>query len=286
MGTRLPLLPCRPSRSDPSPMQPVVTIAVRAARRAGQIILRAFDRLERVIVEEKGEHDLVSEVDREAEAAIIETLRGAYPQHGVLAEESGATHEGSSGYTWIIDPLDGTTNFLHGIPHFCISIALAKGNKVEHGVVFDPIRNEIFYASRGYGAQLNDKRIRVSQRNEMNAAVLGTGIPFRDVDQYLPAYLPMLDAMSRQCRGIRRMGSAALDLAYVAAGRFEGFWEIGLKPWDIAAGVLLVEESGGLVSDLAGKSRHMETGNILVANKKIYKEMLRALRPHLPEVFR
>ena len=146
-------------------MQPVVTIAVRAARRAGQIILRAFDRLDRIVVEEKGEHDLVSEVDREAEAAIIETLHGAYPQHGILAEESGASQEGSSGYVWIVDPLDGTTNFLHGIPHYCISIALAKGSKIEHGVVFDPIRNEIFYASRGYGAQLNDKRMRVSQRN-------------------------------------------------------------------------------------------------------------------------
>ena len=205
-------------------MQPVVSIALRAARRAGTILMRHFDRLDRVVVEQKGEHDLVSAVDRESEDAIIEVLRNAYPQHGVLAEESGASIASESGYTWVIDPLDGTTNFLHGIPHFAVSIALVRGSRVEHGVVFDPIRNEVFSASRGYGAQLNDRRIRVTTRSELDTAVLGTGIPFRDADNVLPRYQPMLEAMARRCRGIRRAGSAALDLAYVAAGRFDGFW--------------------------------------------------------------
>ena len=261
-------------------MQPAVTIALRAARRAGTILMRHFDRLDRVVVEQKGEHDLVSAVDRESEQAIIEVLRNAYPQHGVLAEESGASIESESGYTWVIDPLDGTTNFLHGIPHFAVSIALVRGSRVEHGVVFDPIRNEVFSASRGYGAQLNDRRIRVTTRSELHTAVLGTGIPFRDTDKVLPSYLPMLEAMARRCRGIRRAGSAALDLAYVAAGRFDGFWEIGLKPWDIAAGALLVEEAGGLVSDFAGDPRFLESGNVLCGNIKIYKEMLKTLHMH------
>ena len=262
-------------------MQPAVTIALRAARRAGTIIMRHFDRLDRVVVEQKGEHDLVSAVDREAESAIIDILRNAYPQHGVLAEESGESIESRSGLTWIIDPLDGTTNFLHGIPHFAVSIALAKGNRIEHGVVFDPVRTEAFTASRGYGAQLNERRIRVSTRGDLDSAVLGTGIPFRNVDKVLPMYMPMFDAMVRRCRGIRRAGSAALDLAYVAAGRFDGFWEIGLKPWDMAAGAVLVEEAGGLVSDFSGNPLFMESGNLLCANVKIYKEMLKALHPHL-----
>jgi myo-inositol-1(or 4)-monophosphatase len=261
-------------------MQPMANVALRAARLAGQIIVRAMDRLDTVVVEEKQANDFVSSVDREAESAIIEVLHKAYPDHGILGEEHGESFE-SREFTWIIDPLDGTTNFLQGIPHFCVSIALRKGRQIEHAIIFDPIRNEVFAASRGHGAQLNGKRIRVSQRTRLEEAVLGTGLPPGAVRQHLEPYMAMLTDFTRTCRAIRRSGSAALDLAYVAAGRTDGFWEFCLRPWDIAAGSLLVREAGGFVGDLSGGDGFMRTGNIVAGNPKCFKLMVQHIRPHL-----
>jgi len=266
-------------------MQPMANVALRAARQAGQIIVRAMDRIDKLEIEEKANNDFVSNVDREAEAAIVELLHKTYPTHGILGEEQGTSYE-SDEFTWIIDPLDGTTNFLQGIPHFCVSIALQKGRQIEHAVIFDPVRNEAFSASRGHGAQLNGRRIRVSQRTRLQEAVLGTGIPPSVVPRHLDAYMDMLKDFTRICRGIRRAGSAALDLAYVAAGRTDGFWEIGLQPWDIAAGTLLVREAGGFVGDFHGGDDFMRTGNIVAANPKCFKLMVQQLRPHLTEALR
>jgi len=261
-------------------MQPMVNMALRAARRASQIIVRAIDRVDLLTIQEKQKNDLVSEIDRDAESAIIDVLHHAYPDHGIIGEEHGETYTNRD-ETWIIDPLDGTTNFLHGIPHFAVSIGFRSRNRLEHAVIVDPVRNEEFVASRGHGAQLNGRRIRVSQRHRLDEALLLTGIPFRDVADHLEPYMGMLADFTRQCRGIRRAGSAALDLAYVAAGRGDGFWELGLKPWDLAAGVLLVQEAGGLVSDFFGEERFMESGNIVAANPKVFKAMLQTIHPHL-----
>jgi myo-inositol-1(or 4)-monophosphatase len=258
----------------------MVNMALRAGRRAGQIIVRALDRADLLKIEEKRKNDLVTDVDRDAEAAIIDVLHHAYPDHGIVGEESGEAYSGSE-FTWIIDPLDGTTNFLYGIPHFCISIALHHRNRPEHAVIIDPLRNEEFVASRGQGAQLNGKRMRVTKRSRLDDTLLATGIPFRDVATNIDAYMEMLKAFSHQCRGIRRAGSAALDLAYVAAGRYDGYWELGLKPWDLAAGVLLVQEAGGMVGDIAGGERFMESGNIVAGNPKIFKAMLQSIHPLL-----
>jgi myo-inositol-1(or 4)-monophosphatase len=264
----------------------MANIALRAARQAGQIMMRSMDRLDAVQVEEKGRNDFVSSVDREAETAIIDALHKAYPEHGILGEEHGEAYTGSrSGstteFTWIIDPIDGTTNYLQGIPHFCVAIGLKKGLQLEHGVIFDPVRNEAFVASRGYGAQLNGKRIRVSRKTRLEDAVLGTGIPPASIQRVLDAYMDMLKDFTATCRGIRRAGSAALDLAYVAAGRADGFWEFGLSPWDIAAGTVLVREAGGFVGDLAGGDEFMKSGNIVAANPKCFKLMIQHIRPHL-----
>jgi len=261
-------------------MHAMINMALRAGRRAGQIIVRAMDRIDTLNIVEKQRNDFVSEVDRDAEDAIIDVLHKAYPDHGILGEEHGESFAGAE-YTWIIDPLDGTTNYLHGIPHFAISIGLKYRNRLEHAVIIDPVRNEEFTASRGAGAQLNGKRIRVSNRHRLEEALLATGIPFKDVELHLEPYMAMLTAFTRQCRGIRRAGSAALDLAYVAAGRADGFWELGLKPWDIAAGALLIWEAGGFVSDLTGGEQFMETGNIVAGNPKVFKAMLQTIRPTL-----
>jgi myo-inositol-1(or 4)-monophosphatase len=262
-------------------MQPMANMALRAARRAGQIIVRAFDRTDLLTIEEKRKNDLVSEVDRNAEAAIIEILHKAFPDHAIIGEESGAAVAGDGEYTWIIDPLDGTTNFLHGIPHYAVSIGCTYRGRLEHAVVLDPLRDEAFVASRGKGAQLNDRRLRVTKRDRLDSAVVGTGIPFRDVDDHLSSYMRQLEAVTRKARGVRRAGSAALDLAYVAAGRFDAFWEIGLKPWDMAAGALLVTEAGGLVSDFEGGPRFLETGNIVCGTPKCFKELLQTISPHV-----
>ena len=261
-------------------MHPMLNTAVKAARGAGAVIMRHLDLLDRLTVENKGLKDYVSEVDRLAEAEIIRVLRFAYPNHGILAEETGE-HAGDD-YLWIIDPLDGTTNFLHGFPQFAVSIGLQHKGKFEQAVVFDPTRNELFTSTRGSGAHLNDRRIRVSRVKDLEYALLGAGFPFRS-HAYTEAWLNTLRELMLRSSGIRRPGSAALDLAYVACGRYDGFWEFGLQPWDMAAGALLIEEAGGLVGDFAGAQNYLKSGNIVAGNPKIYPEMLRLIQPHLPE---
>ncbi|HWQ39160.1 MAG TPA: inositol monophosphatase family protein [Burkholderiales bacterium] len=261
-------------------MHPMVNIAVRAARRAGSIINRAADNLDVLTVRHKSLNDLVSEVDRAAEDAIIETIKNAYPQHAILAEESGAT--GDSEYVWIIDPLDGTTNFLHGLPIYAVSIALAHRGQLQHAVIYDPTRNDLYTASRGSGAFLNDRRLRVSRRDKLIDGLIGTGFPFR-MFEYLDPYIAMLKELMTKSAGVRRPGSAALDLAAVAAGRLDGFWEIGLSPWDMAAGVLMITEAGGMVSDLQGGDQYMQRGQIVAGNPKILAQLLQVILPHLTD---
>lgn len=260
-------------------MHPMLNTAVKAARRAGTVIMRHADRLDRLAVEPKGRNDFVTEVDRRAEAEIIDILRHAYPDHGILAEESG-NHDAGDQYLWIVDPLDGTTNFLHGYPHFAVSIALRNRGKLEQGVIFDPHRNELYTATRGQGARLNDRRIRVSGIADMPHALLGTGFPFK-TQQYLEQWIQVFRVLMPESSGVRRAGSAALDLAHVACGRFDGFWEFGLKPWDMAAGCLLIEEAGGRVSDPNGGQEHFRSGDVVAGNPKIYEEMLRRIQPQL-----
>lgn len=259
-------------------MNPMLTIAVRAAREAGRIITRNFNRIDRLTISDKGSNDFVSEVDRNAEAVIINLLREKYPHHAILAEESG--RQGSDDYLWIIDPLDGTTNFLHGFPQFAVSIALKVRGRLEVGVVYDPVSEEMYTACRGEGAQLNDKKIRVSGRKGLNGALLGTGLPYRDF-RFTDNYMGMLKALIKDSAGVRRPGSAALDFAYVAAGRMDGFWELGLREWDFAAGALLVREAGGLVTDIGGGERYLETGNVIAGNIKVHNAMLKCILPHL-----
>lgn len=261
-------------------MHPALTIAKRAALDAGKIILRHLERLDRVAVNEKQRNDFVSDADIQAEQEIIRTLRKIYPQHGILAEESGAI-SGQDEFQWIIDPLDGTTNFLHGLPHFCVSIALRHKDRLEAGVIYDPVRQEMFTASRGGGAQLNDRRIRVKSLPNLERALLGTGFPFR-YPQHLQAYLGMFGSLFTKCAEMRRAGSAALDLAYVAAGRLDGFWEIGLNEWDVAAGTLLVQEAGGLVGDFGGGHDFLQTGNIIAGSPKVFKAIVQDIQPYLP----
>ncbi len=256
----------------------MLNIAVRAARNAGNLIVRALDRVGQLSVTAKSRNDFVTEVDKQAEQEIIATLRKSYPNHGILAEESG-TQAGDE-YQWIIDPLDGTTNFLHGFPQFAVSIALQHGKRLEQAVVYDPLSQELFTASRGAGAQLNEMRIRVATRTSLDGALLGTGFPFKD-QQHLDAYLEMFRALLPPTAGIRRAGSAALDLAYVASGRLDGFWEIGLSKWDMAAGILLIQEAGGLVGDLSGGHDYLESGNLVTGNPKVFAAMLKKIRPHI-----
>jgi myo-inositol-1(or 4)-monophosphatase len=264
-------------------MHPMLNTAVKAARRAGNIISRATRNLDLVAVKEKAANDFVSEVDREAEQAIIRILHDAYPGHAILAEESGAS--GDSEYQWIIDPLDGTTNFIHGFPQFCVAIALRHRNVITQAVIYDPTRNDLYTASRGRGAFLNDQRIRVSKRTTLRSSLLGTGFPFRQFE-HIDAYLAILRDMMAGAAGVRRAGSAALDLAYVAAGRLDGFWEFGLSPWDIAAGGLLITEAGGLIGGLTGEDDYMETGHIVGGNPKVFVELLRAIEPRLTPALR
>jgi myo-inositol-1(or 4)-monophosphatase len=261
----------------------MLNTAVKAARRAGNIINRASRNLDVVAVREKAANDFVSEVDRESEEVIIRVLHEAYPDHAILAEESGAA--GKSEFEWIIDPLDGTTNFLHGFPQYAVSIALRHREQITQAVIYDPSRNDLFTASRGRGAFRNDQRMRVSRRANLRAALLGTGFPFRQMD-HVDAYMAMLKHMMGHSTGVRRAGAATLDLAYVAAGWLDGFWEIGLSPWDIAAGSLMITEAGGLVSDLAGESNYLETGNIVGGTPKVFAELLKALEPHLTPALR
>lgn len=256
-------------------MHPILNIAIQAARLAGEVIVRNMEYLDRVKISTKSDSEYVSEVDIKAEQAIISVIKKAYPEHGIIAEESGSSHEDAES-VWIIDPLDGTTNYLQNFPFFAISIAYSVKKRIEHAVVYDPLRHEFFTASRGGGAKLNDRRIRVSKKHQLKDALLGTGIPLRNV-AVAQKYLPTLNAFSGKCAGIRRTGSAALDLAYVACGRLDGFWEFGLRPWDIAAGGLLIKEAGGLVSDMEGREDYLAKGNVVAGAPKIFKSILQLL---------
>lgn len=263
-------------------MEPMINIALRAARKAGENIVRASDDLERFEIRAKGVNDFVSDVDVAAEKEIIYHLHKAYPDHAILGEETGLTGSEDADYRWVIDPLDGTTNFVRGIPHYAVSIACLYKGKLEHAVIVDPVRREEFTASRGRGAQLNGRRIRVSKLPGLDGALLGTGIPFRDhCDDKLGPYSKTIEVLAGQCAGIRRAGAASLDLAYVAAGRLDGFWEIGLAQWDIAAGALLVREAGGLVADIDASENFMQSGNIVCGNPKCFKAVLQVVRPLL-----
>ncbi len=261
-------------------MHALLNIAVRAARRAGEVIVRSLNSLEALTVTSKGRNDFVSEVDRTAEAEIIGIIRRHYPAHAVLAEESGAS--GESETLWIIDPLDGTTNFLHGFPVFAVSIACQQKGRLEHAVVYDPMRQELFTASRGGGAHLDNRRMRVSKQRTLEGALIGTGFPFRADARYVDAYFAMLKAATQNTAGIRRPGAAALDLAYVAAGRIDGFWEFGLSPWDTAAGTLLVQEAGGHIGTLTG-AEYRQGGNVIAGTPKVYTALLELFAPFVPE---
>ena len=260
-------------------MQPLLNIAVRAARRAGEVIIRSLNRLESLTVTAKGRNDFVTEVDHAAEAEIIAVIRRHYPQHAFLAEESGSTGEHET--VWIIDPLDGTTNFLHGFPVFAVSIACQMKGRLEHAVIYDPMRGELFTASRGAGAHLENHRMRVSKARGIDGSLIATGFPYRANTRYLDSYMSMLRAVSEQAAGVRRPGSAALDLAYVAAGRVDGFWEIGLAPWDTAAGTLLIQEAGGRIGTLSG-GEYKQGGHIVAGTPRVYTALLELLAPHVP----
>ncbi|MGH8612739.1 MAG: inositol monophosphatase family protein [Gammaproteobacteria bacterium] len=256
-------------------MHPMLNIAVRAARKAGDIIIRNLDRAQGLDLGVKGHNDFVTEVDRLAERAIIEIIRKAYPDHAILAEESGA--QGGGAYQWIIDPLDGTTNFVHGYPQFGVSIALKHRGDLKQAVVYDPVRQELFSATRGEGALVNDKRIRVSGRPGLKHALIGTGFPVRE-QTLLDAYLKSFRQLFQDSAGIRRAGAACLDLAHVASGRLDGFWELGLKEWDIAAGALLIQEGGGIVSDFQGGQEFVRSGTLVAGNPKVHEAMWEILK--------
>lgn len=260
-------------------VQPLLNIAVRAARRAGEVIVRSLNRLESLTIASKGRNDFVTEVDQAAEQEIIGTIRRHYPQHAFLAEESGSS--GESDTVWIIDPLDGTTNFVHGFPVFAVSIACQIKGRLEHAVVYDPMRGELFTASRGAGAQLDNRRVRVSKARTLEGSLVGTGFPYRANLRYLDPYMAMLRAVTEHAAGVRRPGAAALDLAYVAAGRVDAFWEIGLSPWDTAAGTLLIQEAGGRIGTLTG-AEYRQGGHIVAGTPKVYAALLELLAPYVP----
>jgi myo-inositol-1(or 4)-monophosphatase len=262
-------------------MHPMLNTAIKAARQAGSLINRGTRDLDALTISKKRHNDFVTEIDKAAEMAIIDILHKAYPDHAILAEESGASGASADAeFQWIIDPLDGTTNFIHGFPQYCVSIGLRQKGVMTQGVIFDPTRNELFTTTRGAGAYLNDRRIRVSKRLKLADTLVGTGFPFRDMKN-LEHYIDMFRDVTKNVSGIRRAGSAALDLAYVACGRLDAFWEIGLAPWDMAAGSLLVQEAGGLIGDLKGEEAYMESGNVVGGNPKIFVQMLQLLAPHV-----
>lgn len=258
-------------------MEPLLNIAVNAARQAGEIIIRHMEQVDHLKITAKSNREYFSEVDIKAEQVIIKTIRKAYPEHGILAEESGV-HEGDGQSVWIIDPLDGTSNYLHGFPFFSVSIALQVKGRIEHGVIYDPLRHECFAASRGRGARLNDRRIRVSKQTQLSSSIIGTGFPARDAT-LCQRYLPTFEALAGKCSGVRRTGSAALDLAYVASARLDGFWELGLRPWDVAAGSLLIREAGGLISDLHGGDDFLKHGDVVAGTPKVFKSLLQTISP-------
>jgi len=261
-------------------MHPTLNIAVKAARRAGSIITRASEDIGSLTVNDKSYNDFVTEVDLASETEIIRVLKASYPDHAFLGEETGLSHQADN--IWIIDPLDGTTNFLHGFPQYCISIALEEKGEITQAVIYDPNRNDLFTATKGQGAYLNQRRMRVSNKSKLKESILGTGFPFRDF-QHLPVYLKIFEEVVRGTSGVRRPGSAALDLAYVAAGWFDGFFEINLSKWDIAAGGLLVTEAGGIVSDFSEKDGWLESGNIVATNPKIYDPLIKIIQSHITD---
>jgi myo-inositol-1(or 4)-monophosphatase len=260
-------------------MQALLNTAVKAARIGGEYALRQLNRVHQLEVHSKSRNEFVTQVDLAAEQAIIESISERYPDHAFLAEESGEHGEGD--HVWIIDPLDGTTNFLHGFPVFAVSIALRVKGKLQVGVVYDPNRQEIFTAMRGQGAQVDGRRIRVSNRTDLEAALIGTGFPYRS-QEHMAHYLKMLESVLTSTAGIRRPGAAAIDLAYVAAGRLDGVWEFGLQAWDIAAGSLIIREAGGLISELQGDGDYLQSGNIVAGSPKIHDALKKLLTPHLP----
>ena len=256
----------------------MLNIAVRAARSAGDLILRSAEHASKLHVDQKGKNDYASDVDRMAEREIMNIIKAAYPDHAILAEESGQ-HQGND-FVWVVDPLDGTTNFLHGFPQYAVSIALKHKGRLEVAVIYDPLRDELFTAKRGGGAMLNNRRIRVTNQSTLKGALIGTGFPFKTAT-HLDAYLGMFRAITTDAAGIRRAGAAALDLAYVACGRLDGFWEIGTMEWDVAAGILLIQEAGGVVTDFAFGEKYLTTGNIIAGNPKMHQIMYRLIEPHL-----
>ena len=256
----------------------MLNIAIRAARRAGDLMLRQLNKLESLQIAEKGRNDFVTRVDQLAEEAIIEVIKDHYPDHSILAEESGLS--GEHAYQWIIDPLDGTTNYLHGFPVFSVSIAVAHEDELQHGVVYDPLRQEIFSASRGQGAQLDGRKVRVSKQVGLRHALIATGFPYRVDEKQVDIYLGMLRAVMLETAGVRRPGSAALDLCYVAAGRVDGFWEMGLRKWDVAAGALIIREAGGRISDFHGADAYLESGNVVAGTPKVYSALSKLLAPY------
>lgn len=264
-------------------MHPILNIAVQAAKEAGEFIASQLNNIDQLNVQEKDKNNFVSEVDQHAEAIIIQTIRKYYPDHNILAEESGQ-HKTNSDFEWIIDPLDGTTNFLHQFPQFAVSIAVTEKGKLVHGVVYDPLKDELFSASRGAGARLNNFRIRASEQKTLDNALLATGFPYYQFG-YMPEYIETLKVFMEKTAGIRRAGSAALDLAYVAAGRVDGYYELNLKPWDIAAGALIAQEAGALTIDHRGAENFLKNGNIISANPKLLKEMVKVISQHIPSDF-
>lgn len=264
-------------------MHAMLNVAIMAAHRGGDTLIRKMPKLEKLKVEQKGRNDFVSEADYAAEKAVINTILKHYPEHAIIAEESG--EQGESEYTWVIDPLDGTANYLHGFPVFCVSVALMHNGRLEHGAVYDPLRQELFSASRGQGAQLDGRRIRVTGLKTLERALLGTGFPFRDSNMAIPPYIKMLEKAITDTAGIRRCGAAALDLCYVAAGRLDAYWETGLSSWDIAAGALIIREAGGIISGLDGSENFLQTGHVLTGTPKIYSAIAKLFAADIKEMF-
>ena len=262
----------------------IINVMVRAAERAGRSVIRDFGEVEQLQVSRKGPADFVSAADLKAEETVRRELAKARPKFSFLMEESGETKGEDESHVWIVDPLDGTTNFLHGLPHFCVSIALARDGEVIAGVIFDPIKDEVFWAEKGEGAYINDRRLRVSGRFKLEETLLATGIPFRlhEGRKTQETFLAQLDSVMGKIAGVRRLGSAALDLAYVAAGRYDAYWENGLNPWDVAAGILLVREAGGFVSEIKGKRYELGAPDILAANDALHDKLIKLLGPATP----
>ena len=260
-------------------MHPYLNIAVRAARLAGTVVMRHFDNLDKLVIEEKGQNDFVTQADKSAENIIIDTIQKAYPNHGILGEENG--YIAGNEFTWIIDPIDGTTNYSHGFPQFAISIAIKLKNQIEHAVVFDPFNQDLYTATRGAGAQLNNRRIRISRKDSLKHALIGTALPSAKHNKKtaLQKSFNILQTLFEQNADFREVGSAALNLAYVASGRLDGFFESGLKEWDVAAGILLVREAGGFVSDFYGQTDHLEDGHIIAGTRKVHAALLELVKP-------